>query len=68
MLKHREVWTKERGKIPKKWVVHCMNGNMDDTRIENLACVPRNDVGKVTAPYRERIQNLEKELQLLKES
>ena len=44
-----------------------MNGDMKDLRIENLACVPRDDVKKVVSPYRHRIQKLEKELQFLKE-
>lgn len=67
MEAHREAWTQKRGPIPKGWVVHCMNGDMTDTRIENLACVPRDDVTKIIPPYRERIRNLEKKLRFLME-
>jgi hypothetical protein len=61
MLLHREVWTQHRGPIPKGWVVHQMNGEETDTRIENLACVPREGPPhKITPPYRERIRELER--------
>lgn len=43
-----------------------MNGDMTDTRIENLACVPREGPPhKVTPAYRRRIKELEKLLQQL---
>uniref|UniRef100_A0A6H1ZFC6 Putative homing endonuclease n=1 Tax=viral metagenome TaxID=1070528 RepID=A0A6H1ZFC6_9ZZZZ len=69
MNSRRELWQEEHGEIPKGWVVHNLNGNGTDNRIENLAAVPRNPdhVGQVIAPYRERIRKLEKELKLLKE-
>ena len=67
MNKNREVWQEAHGKIPKGWLVHSLNGDKRDTRLENLAAVPRYPVhlGQVTAPYKKRIQNLER---LLKES
>ena len=64
----RSVWTENRGPIPKGWIVHNMNGDMTDHRLENLACIPRKteNISNVVAPYRERIKILE--LQLRKEN
>lgn len=69
MNKNREVWQEAHGKIPKGWLVHSLNGDKRDTRLENLAAVPRYPVhlGQVTAPYIERIRKIERELKLLKE-
>ena len=69
MLKHRELWARAHGPIPKGHVVHFLNGKTQDVRIENLAAVPRypRHLGQITAPYRERIKNLEKELEFLRE-
>ena len=61
----RMAWTNERGPIPKEWIIHNMNGDMEDNRLENLACIPRKtgNISEVVAPYRERIKKLELELQ-----
>jgi len=61
MNKRRELWQEAHGPIPKGWVVHNLNGDQEDTRLENLAAVPRNPdhIGQVIAPYRERIRKLE---------
>ena len=69
MKPNREIWQEAHGLIPKGWVVHHMNGNSGDNRIENLACVPRypKHLGQITSPYRERIRKLEKELKFLEE-
>jgi len=66
MNKNREVWQEKHGKIPKGWLVHALNGDKRDVRLENLAAVPRYPVhlGQITAPYVGRIRKLEK---LLKE-
>ena len=68
MEKHREVWREAHGEIPKGWLIHFLNGNRRDTRLENLAAVPRypNNLGQITAPYVERIRKLERELKLSK--
>ena len=68
MEQHRAVWQEAHGRIPKGWLIHALNGDKRDTRLENLAAVPRFPVhmGQVTAPYIERIKNLEKQLKLLK--
>ena len=69
MNARREAWQEAHGAIPKGWVVHNLNGNTGDNRIENLAAVPRypEHMGQITAPYRERIRKLERELKLSKE-
>jgi len=67
--KNREVWQEAHGKIPKGWLVHALNGDKRDIRLGNLAAVPRSPIhlGQITAPYVERIKNLERELKFLKE-
>ena len=64
----REAWQETHGPIPKGWVIHNLNGDNGDIRSENLAAIPRYPVhlGQVTAPYRVRIKNLERELKALK--
>ena len=65
MNDRRRTWSSERGPIPKGWIVHNMNGNMGDNRLENLACIPRktDNISQVIAPYRERIKKLEQKLE-----
>ena len=69
MKTNRAVWQEAHGEIPKGWLIHFLNGDKGDNRLENLAAVPRVPVhqGQVTAPYIIRIQSLERELKLLKE-
>jgi len=69
MNKRRETWQGKHGPIPKGWVVHNLNGNIGDNRLENLAAVPRktDNLNEVIAPYRERIRQLERELKLSEE-
>jgi hypothetical protein len=66
MKLRRELWQEAHGPIPKGYLVHNLNGNQEDNRLENLACIPRNpaNVGQVIAPYVVRIRNLEHELML----
>jgi hypothetical protein len=60
----REAWAAAHGPIPKGWVVHAMNGDMRDVRLENLAAIPRKtgNITEVIAPYKKRIRHLEREL------
>mgnify|MGYP003137847215 FL=1 len=64
----RTVWSEARGPIPKGWVIHNLNGQPGDVRLENLAAVPRDSVFLAVAPYRERIRNLELQLKQAGES
>lgn len=61
MNSRRETWQAAHGPIPKGWLVHPLNGDGTDDRIENLAAVPRKpeNLNQVIAPYRERIRELE---------
>ena len=70
MNKNREVWQEAHGEIPKGWLVHVLNGDKRDVRLENLAAIPRYPIhqGQITAPYVERIRKLERELKLSKEN
>ena len=36
---HRLVWELYKGKIPEGYIIHHINGNKLDNRIENLACI-----------------------------
>jgi len=67
MNKNREIWREAHGDIPKGWLIHALNGDKNDFRLENLAAVPRYPIhlGQVTAPYIQRIKKLERELKLL---
>jgi len=69
MNERRAVWQEHHGLIPKGWLIHSLNGNKGDVRIENLAAIPRYPAhqGQITAPYVARIRKLEKELKLLEE-
>ena len=64
----RTVWSEARGPIPKGWVIHNLNGQPADVRLENLAAVPRDNIFMATAPYRVRIRNLELQLKQAGES
>jgi len=69
MNERRAVWQELHGLIPKGWLIHSLNGNKGDIRIENLAAIPRYPLhqGQITAPYVERIRKLEKLLKEQKE-
>ena len=69
MNERRAVWQGHHGLIPKGWLIHSLNGNKGDVRIDNLACIPRYPVhqGQITAPYVVRIVQLERELKFSKE-
>ena len=70
MSERRRVWQAAHGLIPRGWLIHSLNGDKQDTRLENLAAVPRypRHLGEVTAPYIIRIVKLERELKLSKEN
>ena len=45
LKKSKYVFLKENTKgmysIPSGWLIHHINGNLDDDRVENLICLPR---------------------------
>ena len=43
ILVHRKVWIDNNGEIPKGFVIHHINGNKKDNRIENLQCISRRE-------------------------
>ncbi len=69
MNERRAAWQEHHGLIPKGWLIHSLNGDKGDIRIENLAAIPRYPVhqGQITDPYVVRIRQLENELKLKKE-
>jgi len=64
MREHRAIWEKVNGPIPKGFVIHHLNGNKLDNRIENLSCLPlKSHHGrKAFEPYEKRIKELELKL------
>jgi len=64
MKRNREIWQEAHGPIPKDWLIHHLNGDTGDYRLENLAAVPRYPAhqGQITAPYTIRIRELERGL------
>ena len=40
VMEHRLVWEQANGKIPNGWVIHHLNGNRKDNRLENLLALP----------------------------
>lgn len=46
---HRVLWEKAHGKIPEGHVVIFRDGNKENITLENLACIPRSTLSKLTA-------------------
>lgn len=61
IFEHRLVWEKHNGKIPKGMIIHHINGNKLDNRIENLQAVSRADHVKIHFPKRMASCHPEKE-------
>lgn len=68
ILEHKLVWEKENGKLSEGWIIHHMNGDKQDNRIENLTAMPRKNHSPKTIiePFRQRIRYLEQEVKKLK--
>ena len=42
-LVHRLVWTEANGEIPESMVIHHINGDTHDNRLENLDCITQHE-------------------------
>jgi len=49
---HRLIWEEHYGKIPKGYIVHHINGNKHDNRIENLTCISHKEHNMIHAKDR----------------
>lgn len=49
---HRLIWETYKGKIPEGYVIHHINGNKYDNRIENLSCVTQKEHNLIHAKDR----------------
>ena len=66
-FEHRFVWEKVNGKIPKGYIIHHLNGDKQDNRIENLCMLPRKEHSPktITEPYKKQIRELERKLKIM---
>ena len=65
---HRYVWENANDKLEDDWIIHHLNGNKQDNRVDNLTAMPRKNHSpkKIIEPFRKRISELESEIKLLK--
>lgn len=55
-LRHRAIWEDHYGKIPENKVIHHIDGNKTNNRIENLECLTIKEHGqRHLKPNRKRI-------------
>ena len=65
----RLVWEREHGKtLPKRWVVHHLNGVKDDDRPENLTAMPSKKHMLLIPEKEKRIRNLEGEVRKIRKA
>ena len=66
---HRYVWEQIHGPLPKRWIVHHLNGIKNLNYPENLVGMPRNKHGidQLHPAFEKRILSLEKEVKELKD-
>lgn len=43
IFKHRLIWMLNKGEIPKNYIIHHINGDKKDNRIDNLECISRSE-------------------------
>jgi hypothetical protein len=67
VLEHHLVWEHHHSKpLPKGWIVHHLNGDKTDNRIENLHAMSSHAHNTILNTYERRIAELEKEIEFLK--
>ena len=61
---HRIVWERTHGPLPDGWVVHHLNGDRADNKLENLYAMPRrrHSPKEIIKAHQQRIRRLEAEL------
>lgn len=61
ILEHRFIWEKYFGKLKEGIIIHHLNGNRSDNRIDNLMAIPKKNHSfmKIIEPFRKRIIELE---------
>lgn len=50
---HRLIWEAAHGPLPDGWVVHHINGDRSDNRLENLEAMPAEEHGRLHARRRQ---------------
>ena len=69
---HHVVWEAANGPLPENWVIHHLNGNKGDNRLENLMALTRGAHHrypfKVAQLYEKRILDLEQQVRSLQPS
>lgn len=56
-LLQRYKWQKERGKIPKGWDIHHIDGDKTNNDIENLECLSKSEHTKKYSPHHNQHKN-----------
>ena len=65
-FEHTMVWEAANGPLPDQWVIHHINGQKDDNRLENLEAMPRKKHNHRHSEHDRRILELEAEVRQLR--
>lgn len=55
IYEHIFVWKRNKGNIPQGFIIHHLNGNRQDNRIENLACMSNSEHMKLHRNKKEEV-------------